>query len=191
MLSNSLGKAVTKVREESHLTRKQFADKIKCSLPHVINIEKDRAEISEKLAKRIVDSFSLNENFFDNLSAAKPVLDEWDVEIGWNIKRLRQQNGLTQAELAAAVGIKDAAVISAAETAQRPLSKKKLMMFARFFGVNLTELLRVGGKSTRANKKKDKLITDFTMIVNAKKKPAVYDLIIRLLDEAKLDIKIA
>ncbi len=189
MQKNTVGKSITGLRESLHLNREQFAEKVGCSTSHIINIEKGRAPTSERFILTLIKKLSLPENYFAETVQPTIVPDKMDIQIGINIRKLRLKWDMTQGELAEKVGFSSASAVSAVETAKRPISKTKMVEFAKFFQVDFTELLRTSSHKPRRTEANDKLIKNFSTLVHAKKKAAVYDLIIRLLSEAMGDIE--
>jgi len=62
--------------------------------------------------------------------------------VGYNLKRLRMKRGLTQQELAHALGFKNFALISNYERGTKGIGKKMLKKLAEFFGVPYQEFFK-------------------------------------------------
>lgn len=191
MSDNSIGKLFRAVREKELLTRAKFSEKLGISIVHLINIEKGRANPSDKVKEKAIDLFGLESTHFDHAEDAEPELDRWSRQIGRNIMMLRKKANLTQSELAKEIGYSGAPALSAVERGQRPPSKAKLRTIAQFFQVHVAELLRVEATDDPAKSmENDKLLTDFMFLLHSKKKPAVFNLIVRLIQEGCAELRI-
>ena len=180
---NHLGKAIKRIREEKLLSRKELAKILQCSVSHAINIEKGNTNLSEEKKNRLIAHFDLPVNALEIENDISAVLDDFDHQVGQNIKALRKKLNLTQNEFAEEIGYSGAAVISALESGSRSVSKKKLVAIAEFFDVHVAELLRLKPINDSQEMHDKKLITDIYFLLSQKEQPVELDTIRRLVSD--------
>lgn len=73
--------------------------------------------------------------------------DTADVHVGQNIRELRQSKGLTQAQLAEAIGVSPT-FISRVERGEKSMSLQKLQCVAKYFRVSCDALIDGPGSNT-------------------------------------------
>jgi len=109
------------------------------------------------------------------------------MQIGRNIKKIREQRGLMQKEVAAAAKLQ-ASNYSKIESGQRDVSIEALDKIAKLFGMTVDELIHFEGKLPKEVKIEDKTANEKIQLIaqlEEDDKQAVYRVIDSMLTKSK------
>jgi transcriptional regulator with XRE-family HTH domain len=109
------------------------------------------------------------------------------MQIAKNIKKLREEKGLMQKEVANAVGV-NPSNFSKMEKGEREFGIEVIDKLAKFFGVTIDELVHMNGKMPKAVTVEDKTATEKVQLIaqlEEEDKHAVYRIIDGMLTKNK------
>jgi len=192
-----VGAKIKEIRLNRGFSKNEFAELISLSVSGLSNIESNTYAPSDSVLDKICERFAISK---DSLLACKfPELndnkEDKHIAIGKIIKQTRQKHKLTQSQMATMLGYtgNGSAQICAVEKGIRGISRDKLAIFSRNFGIPIDELVFV---KTDNNKKKSiydseysELIRDFTTLCSMPKKPPLFHTIVDIVNHSMQDMR--
>jgi transcriptional regulator with XRE-family HTH domain len=175
---------LAQLREARGLSRKDVAQLLGRQIKDVVGFEKGVQRLAPQEVQILTRKYSLPDKYFDDLEDRVP--GDLDQIVGRNIKYYRELNGLTQKILAEELGYSAASSISGVERGIKPIGKKALVRLSEIFGIHVSELFNPTDLSVISSK--DKIISDFMLVVQSDPKPSNWDALAGMITEAKEEI---
>lgn len=179
-----IGKLIKKIREESGLSKKDVAKILDIETTSMSNVENGSTNFSDEILIKLSNIFKVDPELLLNEEKNKDKITDANLNVGSKIKFYRQQNGMTQKDLAAELGYADAPPICLIESGKRGMSKKQLLKCAELFHVHISTLL-----SQQELDSADTVLSDFIFLKTNIPTDPVLAVISKLITETAMNLR--
>ena len=171
-----IGDKIKSIREENKLSSVEFSKVLGINRSTLHNIENSLYAPSSKIKLSISKHFDFPILILSKEEVPKDdfIKKEQNVSVGAKIKKIREDHGYTQTELAEALDYASSGQICFIEKGKRGMSKDRLIKFCSLFQVSIEELMfDVKPLDPEVSKRVD-LIGKFTKICYSKEQPELF-----------------
>lgn len=137
------GERIAEQRKKLGLSQEELAEKLNISQKSISKYELGDRKPQYKVLVRMAEYFGVTTDYLlglGDIMETNEKSNEIAQRMGWNIKKLREQKGLTQQELAVRVDVAQATVANW-ESGRREPDINILIRIAKLFNVTLDELV--------------------------------------------------